>query len=155
MAEGLLERHLRRYLRNDAHVLAPKLCESLRQMPNQMTRRVLILLLFLIVLAAVIWKARSEGDRSRAEVARLATELSSRPLSETEVRQVLRKSQYGRLSLREFPHEWIVGSPSEFGATNWVIYIQWQNRLTRSIQVRTPDSAERRPESAPPDKVFD
>jgi hypothetical protein len=76
-------------------------------------------------------------------------------MSASEVRQLLQNQRYKDLTLREWsPNDWVVDSPLEFGATNWIVHIILHDGRTTSIQLRTPDSDTRLPEGAPSDKGF-
>jgi hypothetical protein len=47
--------------------------------------------------------------------------------------------------------EWIVTTPSEFGASNWYLYLEFRGTTLSEMRVRLEDSERIRPELAPPD----
>jgi len=47
--------------------------------------------------------------------------------------------------------EWIVTTPTEFGASNWYLYLEFQGTAFAGMRVRLEDSARIRPDLAPPD----
>ena len=45
----------------------------------------------------------------------------------------------------------VVSAPLEFGARNWMLYLQFNSDRLSSARIRTEDSAYEHPEEAPPD----
>ena len=53
------------------------------------------------------------------------------------------------------PERWVVRMPFEFGATDWLLLLEFRNGRVSAVRVRTSDSPRPsgfRPEEAPPDK---
>ncbi|MCI0526790.1 MAG: hypothetical protein L0Y56_04960, partial [Nitrospira sp.] len=48
--------------------------------------------------------------------------------------------------------KWLVQTPIEFGAKNWVVWIGFSNSVVRSIKIRLNDSENLRPLEAPLDR---
>lgn len=48
-------------------------------------------------------------------------------------------------------HQWVVASPYEFGATNWILVIDFENDKVKSLKIRTSDSMNIKPDGAPGD----
>jgi hypothetical protein len=51
--------------------------------------------------------------------------------------------------------KWIVHSPSEFGATNWVLWLEFSSDLLVSVKIRLADSERFKPQDSPPDKTLE
>ena len=47
---------------------------------------------------------------------------------------------------------WLVSTPLEFGAQNWVLLIEFEGEHVSALRVRTADSSQNHPPEAPPDK---
>jgi hypothetical protein len=45
----------------------------------------------------------------------------------------------------------VAEAPSEFGARNWMLYLQFHDNRLSAVRIRTADSALEHPETAPPD----
>ena len=77
--------------------------------------------------------------------------------SKKQVQQVFRAGNYQTLKLRDFPKDnyWFVSTPLEWGARNWVLYIEYDgNGKTGALRMRVSDGPYERPhEPAPQDKV--
>jgi hypothetical protein len=50
--------------------------------------------------------------------------------------------------------KWIVHSPYEFGATDWVLGLEFSSDHLVSVKIRLSDSARFKPKESPPDKDF-
>jgi len=48
--------------------------------------------------------------------------------------------------------EWIIKTPLEFGARNWILYLIFKDDVVTSLFIRTSDDKSVRPEGAPNDK---
>src|SRR5205823_13616152 len=91
----------------------------------------------------------------REKIIMLATKLGEHQHSKEEVRSLARESNFQDLTLHEdSPTQWSIEAPSEFGAKNWVLYVEFKDSRLAALRVRTADSKNERPKSAPQDKVF-
>jgi hypothetical protein len=106
-------------------------------------------------LVAVIAYTSSERKREyRAKISALTSEVRDHHADIGDLRQLLNEPRFQGLTLRqESPTEWIVETPSEFGAKNWILYVELSDSRITTLRVRTLDSNNVRPEGAPPDKT--
>ena len=111
----------------------------------------LIALAVTIFLSAIIYTRGSRRDEYRAKIVALMSEVSKHPNNE-EVRRLLSESRFQGLTLSEASNQWAVETPIEFGAKNWVLYMEVNDSRVISLRVRTADSLKEHPVSAPPDK---
>jgi len=81
-------------------------------------------------------------------------------MSERDVRDVLRKNNYGPQNKYGWPvdgsadeGEMRLRTPVEMGANNWLTILTFEDGYLAAIKVRTEDSILYRPEDAPPDIV--
>lgn len=68
--------------------------------------------------------------------------------------QVFERQEFPRLRLFKLSSaDWIVRTPWEFGAVNWVLWIEFSGDTVAALRVRIEDSKKVRPEGAPLDVV--
>lgn len=100
------------------------------------------------------FESHFKNTSSKQAFARLHEELR---LGDTQARviELYNQFQTGRTKLRQevIPHVWTIEMPWEFGASDWVIYLEFDDaeRLSAAV-VRTSDGIFRRPRNSPEDK---
>jgi hypothetical protein len=52
------------------------------------------------------------------------------------------------------PDQWVVETPTQIGARNWVLWIELDGERVRALRVRTEDSINQKPTDAPDDLVL-
>jgi hypothetical protein len=120
-------------------------------------RRIVIGLLAVVVIGAVAayfgWESLIQKEARRELMAfRAGVELGADADS---VRKQFDATRARRLDLHEIrTNLWVVGTPLQFGAGNWVLYISFQDSMVHELKVRTEDSKDYRPRGAPPDKAL-
>jgi hypothetical protein len=86
---------------------------------------VLVILVVGTVLAAIFYTSRGKREEYRNKIIALTAELSKRQHTNEEVRRLLRETRFRGLTLTEDPSNvWAVETPVEYGATNWILYIE-------------------------------
>lgn len=115
------------------------------------------LLIFVIALllgTALLFLHRTAQARAaRQEVIRAYNKISlGAPLAE--VRAVFTRETFQYLELHEEqPDKWLVQTPLEWGAANWLLIIELKDERVHAVRIRTQNSAEEHPPRAPADKV--
>jgi len=72
--------------------------------------------------------------------------------SKEKTEEILLKAKSPNFKLEKINQgEWILSTPLEFGATNWLLVIDFKNDKVASLKVRTSDSMNIKPDSAPND----
>jgi hypothetical protein len=109
------------------------------------------------VVAALLWSPVVDPllhrARYRGEVLTLYENLQP-GLTKQEVEQVMDSGRYPHLQFhRGHEERWSGATPSEFGAGNWVLVIEFQGGQVSALRVRTADGDHDHPAEAPPDKV--
>ena len=93
--------------------------------------------------------------RARAEAKRQLLEFRTNVASakdRVEVERRFYSLRASKLTLAKWRAEtWIVQTPSEFGATNWDLYIDFRDEEPVSLRVRSADNVDYHPQEAPPD----
>jgi len=70
-----------------------------------------------------------------------------------DVESAVRLHRAARLQLVKNSRDaWTVTTPLEFGATNWLLYIDFRNQRVVRLRIRTEDSIDFKPPEAPADK---
>ena len=73
--------------------------------------------------------------------------------SDSDVRTLFDAADYQYLKLKEHSGNWwSVSTPLQFGAGNWVLYIEFSGPNVSRLKIRTEDSQFEKPPNAPPDK---
>jgi hypothetical protein len=118
-----------------------------------MAKWFLLILIVTASLGAIVYSRYAEHERYRHKIMALTRELSERQTSKEELRRLLDEPRFRGLTLREdSPNEWNLETPMEFGATNWVLYLEMRGSRVSALRVRTADSRAIHPKGAPPDK---
>jgi hypothetical protein len=108
-----------------------------------------------IALLSVVGVVAALEVRARAEAKRQLLEFRTNVASakyRVEVERRFHELNASKLTLVKWRAEtWIVHTPSEFGATNWELYIDFRHEEPVSLRVRSADSVDHRPQEAPPD----
>jgi hypothetical protein len=68
------------------------------------------------------------------------------------IENVFNLGSYGFLTLHKDSQEWIISTPVELGASNWIMIIIFCKDIVSNIRIRTMDDASARPNDAPIDK---
>jgi hypothetical protein len=112
-----------------------------------------LILIVTASLVAILYTRYAEQEKYRNKIIALTSELSERQTSKEEVRQLLSEPRFRGLTLAEdSPNEWGIETPMEFGATNWVLYLEMSDSRVIGLRLRTSDSQAIHPKGAPPDK---
>jgi hypothetical protein len=116
---------------------------------------ILIIALLGASVAAIVHTRRANQELSHKKITALTAELSGGQSGRKELRGILSEPRFQGLVLEDnSPQEWVVETPSEFGATNWVLYLEVSDSKVVGLQVRTADSRNAHPRGAPADKNF-
>lgn len=97
------------------------------------------------------------GRPAREELMELHSQLHIGQTKE-EVRNVVRDGQWRLLTVREGvgkrnePDLWLVSTPGELWAQNWILLLQFDGNCLSWVRTGTMDSAVSRPDGAPEDK---
>src|SRR6266481_5484835 len=110
-----------------------------------------VALVLTIFLSAIIYTRSSRQGENRAKIVALMSEVSKHPTNQ-EVRRLLSESRFQGLTLSQESNELVVETPIEFGAKNWVLYMEVNDSRVIALRVRTADSVKEHPVGAPPDK---
>ncbi len=110
-----------------------------------------VALVLTIFLSAIIYTRSSRQGENRAKIVALMSEVSKHPTNQ-EVRRLLSESRFQGLTLSQESNELVVETPIEFGAKNWVLYMEVSDSRVVALRVRTADSVKEHPVGAPPDK---
>ena len=125
--------------------------------PGFRKRDIFIGLAVAAVTTFVVWDTFVEPlwhrDRNRGEIRALYEALTP-GMTRDDVSRSLDGSRYPHLTVRRRGDErWFAETPSEFGAGNWILVIEFADERVRAIRVRTADTIRDRPVGAPPDRV--
>lgn len=71
------------------------------------------------------------------------------------VREIYNQYKTNTLELVELENSWLIRMPHEFGATDWVVWIGFENNKIISLKIRLSDSKEMKPKNSPPDKIIE
>jgi len=63
------------------------------------------------------------------------------------------KSRSLKLEKLDIDNEWFITMPYEFGATDWILWIEFENNKVISLKIRLSDSKDFKPKDSPLDKV--
>lgn len=123
--------------------LLPKLCLSS-----------FVVLAVVVVLALQVSKGCSGRQRSRAEVYVLVESINPGSRIHDIVNLPKDKALHSIKARIISSDRILFTTPYEFGAGNWVVYIDFSNSVVRSVKVRTADSPDEKPKNAPLDRRF-
>ena len=120
-----------------------------------MTPRMSPRLIVAVSLGILLCGGCARRHEYREKVIALASELGTHQSSMEDVRGLIREPRFRGLTLHEDSStEWSIEAPMEFGAKNFVLYIEFKDSNVAALRVRTADSKNERPNDAPADKVF-
>jgi len=106
-------------------------------------------------LAVIVYARHANQEEFHNKITALTTELGTRQSGKEDLRRLMDEPRYQGLILRhDSANEWLVETPIEFGATNWVLYIKMIDSNVRELRVRTADSQNVHPKGAPGDISF-
>jgi hypothetical protein len=114
-------------------------------------------LLVLGVIGFMIWEIVAEPlynrDIYRAQVLGLFESVEP-GMARQQVRNAMDVGKYPDLRFRQEDAEgWSASAPHEFGATNWILRIDFQDERVSAVRIRTADGDFDHPAKAPPDKI--
>jgi hypothetical protein len=113
---------------------------------------ILIIAILAASVAAIVHTRGTNQEEFHNKITALAAELSDGRSGRKELRSILNEPRFRGLILEDnFPNEWVVETPSEFGA-NWVLYMEVSDSKIVGLRVRTADSRNAHPRGAPADK---
>jgi hypothetical protein len=105
--------------------------------------------------AAIVHARRANQEEFHNKITALTAELSDGQSGRKELSSILNEPRFRGLILEDnSPNEWVVETPSEFGATNWVLYVEISDSKIVGLRVRTADSTNAHPRGAPADKYL-
>jgi hypothetical protein len=124
--------------------------------PN--ARAVLVALLMAGAIAAALWHpfvgAFIHRERNRSEVLALYHALAP-GMTREQVSQITAGTAYPHLTIRRASAQlWSAEAPLEFGAGNWILWMEFEGEQLHAIRVRTADGLHDHPPEAPEDRVF-
>jgi hypothetical protein len=74
-------------------------------------------------------------------------------MSKDEVLQKYKTGGFLDVKLDEHKiNQWILSTPVEFGAQNWILYINFEKERVIRLEIRSHDNSSRKPKDAPDDK---
>lgn len=125
----------------------------------RMTRSIVGRFVFAVVCVVLLPRCEYFGlsNKSRAELVQFEKQLQ---LGETkdEVRQRYSAARLSRLKLRESVggnhNEWVVETPLQFGAGNWLLWLEFKEGRLSAVRVREEDNTLVKPRDAPPDRAL-
>jgi hypothetical protein len=97
---------------------------------------------------------RLNHHRNRTELIQLHDQVAV-GVSAADAAQVLDRFRSSHLELHHAKPgapQWHISTPSEFGATNWTMDVQFSDGRISATRVRTDDGEHRRPSEAPADR---
>jgi hypothetical protein len=112
------------------------------------------LVIVIVVLVASIFSPITFLSRNkyRAEIRGLYERLQP-GMARAQVQTAVKSANYPNLEFTsDDTQTWLVSTPLEFGAQNWVLLIEFAGEHVSALRVRTPDSYRNHPPEAPPDK---
>jgi hypothetical protein len=120
-----------------------------------MPRLVFRTTLSVIALFAGLFALSCTRSANHEKITVLVTELSSNQYTKEDVRALVGQPRFDELALhQESPNEWSVEAPMQFGAKNWILYIEFRDSKITGLRVRTANSKNEHPTNAPEDKYF-
>lgn len=112
-------------------------------------------LIVAVFLAAIVYRNSAHQAEYHNKIIALTTELTRHQRNREELRHLVNEARFNGLTLREVSStEWAVETPIQFGATNWILYVEMIDSKMVALQVRTADSRSIHPNGAPPDQSF-
>lgn len=139
--------------------------DAMRRGLADRTRVLLAVLLCAAVIGGIGWKFNQNFGYNAAARTELRDLYGRLRLGDSpqRVRQLMAASEYTHLTLRTGSNPaprkdlWNVGTPTEFGAGNWVLFMEFdQNTKIAALLLRTADSVYERPrerDNVPADRV--
>jgi hypothetical protein len=113
---------------------------------------VAVIALAIAVVRAPMVDALLHREQYQAEVRALHDSVQP-GMTKEQVQRLLDPSRYPHLQIRRTDaHLWSAAAPLELGATNWVLYIEFENGCVSTLGIRTGDGRDDHPDGAPHDK---
>lgn len=69
------------------------------------------------------------------------------------VEEIFNHHKTDTLQLKKLENEWLITMPYEFGATDWILWLGFENNKVTSLKIRLSDSKDMKPKESPPDKI--
>jgi len=123
---------------------------------NRTVRWVLLVLLvvFIAALYFLTFNATPQGQaQARTDIVQMFNALAigdTRQTVESKFKRI--NSKYLGLPRTQDEKEWLITTPGEWGATNWLIWVEFCGDRVASVGTRLADGKEFHPSEAPPDK---
>lgn len=119
-------------------------------------KKILLLLSILVVIIFLAYyqmsSARQRHESYHAALVKIMTQLNIGD-SRLNVELLVGALQDTHIRLvKEARDEWIIKTPLEYGASNWILVVNFVGDKISLLRVRTEDSIANRPYDAPPDK---
>ena len=109
---------------------------------------VAVIALAIAVVRAPMVDALLHRDEYQAEVRALYDSVQP-GMTKEQVQRLLDSARYPHLQVRRTDaHLWTAAAPLELGATNWVLYIEFENGRVSTLGVRSADGRDDHPEGA-------
>ncbi len=120
--------------------------------------KIIIGIICVAVILYLVWhmlfEASINNRLSKEAVAKMHNEIALADSVER-VTSIYEKTKTFRNTIRTdvFKNTWVIGMPFEFGASDWILYIQYdmQNKVS-SVAMRTSDGMHSKPANSPKDK---
>ncbi|MEO5820726.1 MAG: hypothetical protein ABIT71_09490 [Vicinamibacteraceae bacterium] len=110
----------------------------------------------LAIVTLMLWPLLSETFHGRHQSEReVGAFVASVKLGQAaaDVERVLREGRYQKLSVRsKKDHEWWLTTPSQLGASDWIVKLEFEDRRVVSVRVGSSDQANVTPSRAPAPK---
>jgi len=106
----------------------------------------------LLGVATLLYRVR-QGDQARKEVITLFQSLNV-GMKASEIQPLIDSQQSRLLRLHEISADLLfVQTPLEWGARNWVLWLELSDGTVSAVRIRVHDSRELKPHGAPPDRT--
>ena len=113
-------------------------------------KRIVFLVFVAVAIAIAIYILMYRGSAAKKEVTKLYDAVN---LGDDRSRLHELANEFKMLTLRHVSESnWFFETPLQFGAGNWILVVNWTNDHVSAVRVRTADSLNSLPNSAPPDK---
>ena len=112
---------------------------------------VIILLAFFIIYDLFLRNRNINLDNKRA----LVTIMENIKLGDSgaRVEEIFNHHKTDTLQLKKLENEWLITMPYEFGATDCILWVDFENNKAVSLKIRLSDSKDMKPKESPPDKI--
>jgi hypothetical protein len=109
----------------------------------------------LIAFGAKCWHSGRNAARGECEILRLFSAIQT-GMTRSDFSALMDSPEFKNLQVFEIPKDSIlIRTPLEWGAANWVIWLDFRESRLARARIRTQDSENEKPKGAPPDKDFE